>query len=128
MMTPYWLNEILREFGKGVGLKEFGVNGNDAAVLRFDSGISIRFEYALETLVIAAEVPAKPEIQNLKRLLSYALPDRAPSFRLRCAFVADTNCAMLAARINEREVTLPLLTSVFTELFHLAEDFRNRLA
>lgn len=128
MTAPYWLNEILRDFGRSIGLKDFSLGDQDAAVMRFENGIAMRFEYALESLVIAAEVQANAEPQNLKKLLTYTLPERVSSFAIRTAYLADKRQALLLTRLSERDLTLPLIVSVFTELFHLAEDFRNRLS
>ena len=47
-MTPAWLNDIVREFASGMGLKDFALNADGAAALRFENGVALRFEYAMD--------------------------------------------------------------------------------
>ena len=72
-------------------------------------------------------VPVAQEPELMKRLLRYAQPELRPSFKLRVGYLAKSSCALFAARLSEREVTLPALNEVFTELWRLAEDFRRRI-
>ncbi|MBP5301270.1 MAG: hypothetical protein J6Y80_07665 [Victivallales bacterium] len=118
--APSWLNAILRQFGEGIGLKEFGLNDRGAAVLRFETGVALRFEYAFESLVVALQVPSSPEPATLKHFLAFAQPERRPGFKLRVAYLDRENSVLLAARLAEREVTLPVLNTVFGELWQLA--------
>lgn len=128
MTAPGWLNSVLQEFGKSIGLTTLGFNDRNSAVLHFETGVSLRFEYAFETMVIAMMVPAPEDPEVLQHLLLYAQPERRPaSFTVRVSYIAKSSCAMIAARIPEREVSLPVINMVFTELWHLAEDFRGRL-
>ena len=119
--APSWLNTIIRQFGDGVGLKDFGLNARGAAVLRFETGTALRFEYAFESLVVALQVPAPAEPSVLKRFLSLAQPARRPSFKLRVAYLARSGSILLAARLAEREVTLPVLNTVFSDLWQFAK-------
>ena len=128
MNVPKWLNAVLQEFGEGIDIHEFGLNDQGAASLLFETGASLRFEYAFESLVIAMTVPAAQEPELMKRLLRYAQPELRPSFKLRVSYLAKSSCALFAARLAEREVTLPALNEVFTELWRMAEDFRRRIA
>ena len=118
--APSWLNAILRQFGAGIGLKEFGFNDRGAAVLRFENGSSLRFEYAFESLVVALQVPVAPEAGTLKHFLAFAQPERRPGFKVRVAYLERDGSVLLAARLAEREVTLPVLNTVFGELWRLA--------
>ena len=128
MTAPKWLSTILLEFGEGIGLREFKLNAQNAAQLRFETGSALRFEYAFESLVIAMQVPAPQDAELMKRLLIYAQPERRPAFKLRVGYLEKTSSVVFAACLAEREVTLPVINAVFTELWHLAEDFRRRLA
>ena len=128
MTAPRWLNAVLREFGEGINIRDFELNDRNAASLRFETGVALRFEYAFESLVIAMQIPSPDEPERLKRLLSYAQPELRPMFKLRAAYLTRTSCVMLAARLPERDVTLPNINTVFNELWRLAEDFRRRLA
>ena len=120
--APSWLNAILRQFGEGIGLKDFSLNDRGAAVLCFETGMALRFEYAFESLVIALQVPAPPEPATLRRFLVLAQPERRPGFKLRVAYLNRQECVMLAARLAEREVTIPVLNTVFGELWQLAKS------
>lgn len=120
--APSWLNAFLRQFGEGIGLKDFALNDRGAAVLRFETGAALRFEYAFESLVIALQVPIPPEPAALKHFLAFAQPERRPGFRLRVAYLTRQECVMLAARLAEREVTLPALNTVFGELWQLSKS------
>ena len=128
MTAPKWLNAILQEFGAGIELRSFGLNAQNAAQLRFETGSSLRFEYAFESLVIAMTVPSAQNAELMKRLLIYAQPERRPAFKLRVGYLAKTSSVVFVARLAEREVTLPAINAVFTELWHIAEDFRRRIA
>ena len=119
--APSWLNAILRQFGEAIGLKDFALNDRGAAVLRFETGVALRFEYAFESLVVALQVPTPPEPAALRRFLSFAQPERRPGFKLRIAYLANQECVMLAARLAEREVTLPVLNTIFGELWQLSK-------
>ena len=119
--APSWLNAILRQFGEAIGLKDFALNDRGAAVLRFETGVALRFEYAFESLVVALQVPTPPEPAALRRFLSVAQPERRPGFKLRVAYLANQECVMLAARLAEREVTLPVLNTIFGELWQLSK-------
>ena len=119
--APSWLNAILRQFGEAIGLKDFALNDRGAAVLRFETGVALRFEYAFESLVVALQVPTPPEPVALRRFLSFAQPERRPGFKLRVAYLANQECVMLAARLAEREVTLPVLNTIFGELWQLSK-------
>ncbi len=126
MSVPKWLNAVLHEFGEGIELDSFGLNAQNSALLHFETGTSLRFEYAFESLVIAMQVPAAKSVEVMKRLLIYAQPDRRPSFKLRVGYLPKSPSVFFAARLAEREVTLPSINAVFMELWHLAEDFRRR--
>ena len=119
--APSWLNAILRQFGEAIGLKDFALNDRGAAVLRFETGVALRFEYAFESLVVALQVPTPPEPAALRRFLSFAQPERRPDFKLRVAYLANQECVMLAARLAEREGTLPVLNTIFGELWQLSK-------
>ena len=128
MTAPRWLNAVLREFGEGIELKSFELNEQNAALLQFETGSSLRFEYAHETLVVAMLVPAPQDAAVMRRMLIYTQPERRPAFRLRAGYLAKSAAVCFAAQLAEREVSLPSLNAVFQELWRRAEDFRRRLA
>ena len=128
MSAPKWLNAVLQEFGEGIYLKNFGFNRANAAAIRFETGVSLRFEYALESLVMTMQIPIVQGGEVMKSLLKYAQPERRPSFRLRVAYLEKADSAIMAAIIPERDANLAAVNSVFNELWLLAEDFRRRMA
>ena len=128
MTAPRWLNAVLREFGEGIELGSFGLNEQNSAVLRFETGVSLRFEYAFDSLVIAMLVPAPQEAEVMKRMLVHTQPERRAAFRLRAGYLAKSAAVCFAVQLAEREVSLPGLNAVFMELWRLAEDFRRRLS
>ena len=102
MTAPKWLNAILQEFGAGIELRSFGLNDQNAAQLRFETGSTLRFEYAFESLVIAMTVPAAQNAELMKRLLIYTQPERRPSFKLRVGSLAKAGSVVFVARLAER--------------------------
>ena len=128
MNAPKWLNAVLHEFGEGINLKNFGFNNANAAAIRFETGVSLRFEYAFESLVMTMQIPIIQDSETMKSLLKYAQPERRPSFRLRVAYLEKSESALMVAIIPERNANLTTVTSVFNELWLLAEDFRRRMA
>ena len=119
--APDWLDAVVREFGRSAGLADFALNDRGAAAVAFETGAQLRFEYAFESLVVALQVPTPPEPAALRRFLSFAQPERRPGFKLRVAYLANQECVMLAARLAEREVTLPVLNTIFGELWQLSK-------
>ena len=128
MTAPRWLNAVLREFGEGINIRDFELNDRNAASLRFETGVVLSFEYALDSLSITFQVPSQDTPELMKRLLIYTQPERQPNFRLRVGYLAKKSMALFTARMPAREATLPAITSVFNELWRMAEDFRRRIA
>ena len=128
MSVPKWLNAVIREFGESINLREFELNSRGVASLRFETGCQLRFEYAFESLAVVMQVPASDQPGVLKRLLGYAQPERRLPFCLRVAYLEKASSAVLLTRLAEREVSLPVINTVFTELWRLSEDFRRRMA
>ena len=128
MTAPQWLNSIIQAFGEGLHIKDFHLSERDVASLRFETGVVMSFEYAYESLSITFQIPCPGDPEQMKRLLIYTQPERRPAFRLRAGYLAKKSMALIATRMPAREATLPALTSVFNELWRMAEDFRRRIA
>ena len=124
--APHWLQETLRTFGESLGLKTFALNASGVAGLAFETGVTLRLEYAYEELTVALSVPTRGEAESLKRLLGYAHPALQGAFTVRAALVQQRSAALLAIRLAASEVTLPALNSAFQMLWRLTEDFRHR--
>ncbi|MBQ8126014.1 MAG: hypothetical protein IJ173_09065, partial [Kiritimatiellae bacterium] len=57
MTAPNWIEAVVRDFGRGAGLADFALNARGAAAVRFENGLTLRFEYTGEELVVAVTVP-----------------------------------------------------------------------
>ena len=128
MTAPKWLDAILHAFGEGVDIRNFGFNENGAASMRFETGVSLHFEYALDMLVVALQIPVANDARNIRQLLLYAQPERMSSFKLRVAYMERNSAAVMAAKIDARDASLAHINAVFAELWQMAEDFRRRTA
>lgn len=124
--VPHWLEVMLQSFGEGLGLQSLAFQGAGVASLRFETGVRLKFEYAFESLAVVMTVPTRGEPEALKRLLEYAHPALRRGMVLRTGYLAEKGEALLMVRLPAAEVTLPALNGAFQELWHLAEDFRNR--
>ena len=124
--APHWLQETLRAFGESLGLKTFALNASGVAGLAFETGVTLRLEYAYEELTVALSVPTRGEAESLKRLLGYAHPALQGAFTVRAGLVQQRSAALLAIRLAASEVTLPALNGAFQTLWRLIEDFRHR--
>ena len=127
MTAPKGLDAVLNAFGEGVNIRDFGFNGRDAACLRFETGVSLRFEYAFEKLVIALQIPAPNNAELMKRLLEYTQPERSPSFKLRVAYLDRASTAIMVAMLPERDASLDAINAVFSDLWLMAEEFRGQI-
>ena len=128
MTAPKWLDAVIREFGEGVDIRDFGFNEHGAASMRFETGVSLHFEYALESLLVSLQIPVSHDGENMRRLLLYTQPERMPSFPMRVAYLEKSASAVMVAKISEREASLATVNAIFTELWLMAEDFRRRIA
>ena len=128
MTVPKWLDAVLREFGEGVDVRDFGFNAQGAASMLFETGVSLHFEYALESLLISIQIPVARDGETIRRLLLYTQPERQPSFKLRVAYLEKSGNAVMVAQISERDASLATVNAIFTELWLMAEDFRRRIA
>lgn len=124
-MTPSWLNDNVQAFGRQMGLSEFCLAENGAAGVRFENGVTLRFEYADAALMVSVGVPASPDEATMKLLLQMSHPAYAQQQRLRAAYLAKSGEAILALRMFEREVTVTALEAVFRTLWSAADRLRR---
>lgn len=127
-MTPDWLNEIVRAFGRQMNLTRFELNERGAAGVRFENGLSFRLEYARESLMVMAGVPVPPDAEALKRLLVSVHPSAVRSHPMRAAYLAKTGEAVFICRLDEREASVTSLESVFRLLWGAADQLRRAQA
>lgn len=125
-MTPDWLNDIVQAFGRQMGLQEFRLRDNGAAGVTFENGLSLRFEYANEMLMMSMGVSATPTDAMMKNLLLAAHPaaQQGP-VRIRAGYLKRTGEALLTLRLQEREVTVTALETAFRQLWSAADRLRR---
>ncbi len=123
MSAPTWIESAVREFGQTAGLNALGLGERGSAAVSFDNGISLRFEYVQESLVVAVTIPARLDAQSASRLLAYAHPEARVGFRLRTGYFARSGRAVFAVRLADRDVTVPIINSVFSTLWRIALEF-----
>ena len=125
-MTPDWLNDIVQAFGRQMGLQEFRLRDNGAAGVTFENGLSLRFEYANEMLMMSMGVSATPTDAMMKNLLLAAHPaaQQGP-VRIRAGDLKRTGEALLTLRLQEREVTVTALETAFRQLWSAVDRLRR---
>ena len=126
-MTPAWLNGIVREFASGMGLKDFALNADGAAALRFENGVGLRFEYAMDFLSLSMSVESPLDAAAVKLLLSASDPLRRGAFAIRTGIAGKAPRAVFAIRLEPAEVTLGNLDAAMAELWRAAENYSRRL-
>ena len=123
MMAPEWLNAVVRDFGRAAGADTFALNDRGAAAISFENGFGLRFEYVEGELVVAVTVPVFLDVGRTKALLSYAHHEARLGFRVRAGYLPRSGKAVFAVRIQERDVTLPMVNQAFAVLWRIAQEF-----
>ena len=126
-MTPAWLNDIVREFGSGMGLKDFALNADGAAALRFENGVALRLEYAMNFLSLSMSVESPQDVASVKLLLTASDPLRRGAFAVRTGIAGNPLRAVFTVRLEPSEVTLGNLDAAMGELWRATENFSRRL-
>lgn len=126
-MTPAWLNDIVREFGSGMGLKDFALNADGAAALRFENGVALRLEYAMNFLSLSMSVESPQDAASVKLLLTASDPLRRGAFAVRTGIAENPPRAVFTVRLEPSEVTLGNLDAAMAELWRATENFSRRL-
>lgn len=123
MSAPFWVSEIIAEFGRSAGIDDFAFNERDVAALGFESGAMLVFEYAYSSLSVMMTVPLYNEPEVAKRVLALSMAERRGDFRIKTGFIARSGRAFFAIRLPHEEISLPLLNSAFSYLRRLADQF-----
>ena len=116
-MTPQWIASSLDEFGRGFGLRTLALDARGAAVLRFENGWRLRFEYAEPFLTVMITMEMEQDETQMARVLTAANPAVERPYALRAGYFVRTREAVFAVRLAEREVTLVALEAAFQELW-----------
>lgn len=121
-MTPDWLNESVRAFGRQLGLSTLELNARGAAGLAFENGASLRLEYVEGALMVMVGRAVAPSDEVLRELLKAAHPlSSRADMRVRTAYAARSGTALFVVRIPEGDVGVASIQTVFNELWQRAE-------
>lgn len=123
MTAPGWIASLVGDFGKAAGLASLSLNGQGTAAIAFENGFGLRFEYVEGELVVAVTVPVFLDVGRTKALLSYAHHEARLGFRVRAGYLPRSGKAVFAVRIQERDVTLPMVNQAFAVLWRIAQEF-----
>ena len=123
MTAPDWIDAIVRDFGRSAGLSDFALNDRGAAAAAFDNGVTLRFEYASDALVVAVTVPTALDAERARALLAYAHPDAGLGARVRAGYLTRRGSAVFAVRLYARDATLPAVNRAFEVLWRVAMEF-----
>ena len=123
MTAPGWIASLVGDFGKAAGLPSLSLNGQGTAAIAFANGFGLRFEYVEGELVVAVTVPVFLDVGRTKALLSYAHHEARLGFRVRAGYLPRSGKAVFAVRIQERDVTLPMVNQAFAVLWRIAQEF-----
>ena len=126
MNAPVWLNDIVRDFGRQMALKDFALNERGAAGLRFENGVNFRLEYAFSSLMVSTGLEVAVNEGTMKKLLMTAHPSTRSPVKIRAFRLG--NEARFAVRLPEREVSVTSLQGAFTGLWRITEDYRRSIA
>lgn len=132
MTAPSWIDSVVREFGRGAGLRDFALNERGAAAVRFENGRSLKFEYVDATsaslpgadgeLVVSVTVAMNCDASAAKRILACSHPDARYGARVRSGYLARRGCAVFAVRLAAQDATLPALNNAFAALWRVASE------
>jgi len=119
-MTPGWLSDVVRAFGRQLGLKTLALNERGTAGVRFENGRELRFEYSQGRLAVMVTLPVTVSGELARHVLAAAHPDARRGLRLRSGLFEKEGCAFFHATLAEREVAVDALERVFRELWSAA--------
>ena len=122
MTAPNWIEAVVRDFGQGAGITNFALNDRGVAACRFETGVSLRFEYVGEEFIVAVTVPSVNSAAVARRILAVAHPEARYGAAIRAGYLTKSGCAVFAVRITAQEVTLPILNTVFSALWRIATE------
>jgi len=116
-MTPNWLNDTVRAFGRQMGLKDLSLNERGSAGVAFEDGRELRLEFDGSSLAILVTVATAGDLESVKRVLTAAHPDARRGVKVRSGLFEREGKAFFHARLAEREVAVDALERVFRELW-----------
>ncbi|MCR5415069.1 MAG: CesT family type III secretion system chaperone [Kiritimatiellae bacterium] len=122
-MIPEWISAPIREFGRAAGLDGFALNGRGVASVSFETGSTLSFEFADDSLSIVMTVPAGGDPATARGILCEANPDARRAFRVRAGRREKTGRAVFAERLAARDVTTPAISAAFSDLWRITSEY-----
>ena len=119
-MTPIWVTSAISVFGNRMGLSDLRLDGRDVASVTFENGCVLSFEHLQEALYVSVKFPLVPSDETLVPLLTLSHPANRLPFALRTAYLRRRGMALLAVRLDDRQVTPATLDTVFSALWDMA--------
>jgi type III secretion system chaperone SycN len=116
------MNAVIADFGHAAGVEGLALNASGASAIRFSNGAALRFEYVNEELVVSMTFSISRSTSAIRRLLSIANPRALRGMRYRAGILPKSGAAVVAVRLPERDVTLPVVNSIFAALWRFAEE------
>lgn len=127
-MTPSWIDETVRAFGRQLGLSAFSLNDRRAAGARFENGFALYLEYGEGGMMVSVGLAADGSEATLRKLLALAHPEAGTGLRLRAVWFERTGEARFIARIDDRDLSATVLEQTFRTLWQAAEYFGRSVA
>ena len=128
MNAPEWLNDIVRAFGRQMGLQTFALTERGTAGVTFENGVRLRFEYVGGALMVLAGVPCGADVGAVRRLLQGAHYGANRGATVRAARLAKSDEGIWSVRIPERAVTVTEVERVFRIVWEAAVAFGRSVA
>mgnify|MGYP003318653889 CR=1 FL=1 len=126
-MSPAWVNDTVRGFGRQLGLETLALNDRGAAGINFENGMSLRLEHVAGAMVVVVKLGGTPSGDAIRAALAEAHPSasdgKGPEVRAACS--SGTGEAFLAIRIGERDLSVGALEAAFRRLWDRAERLRR---
>ena len=120
-MTPIWVTSAISVFGSRMGLSDLRLNGRDVASVTFENGRVLSFEHLQDALYVAVKLPMVPSDEALRPLFTLSHPANRLPFTLRTAYLRRRGMALLAVRLDDRQVTPATIDTVFSALWDMAK-------
>lgn len=122
--VPEWLAADIAEFGRGLGLSTFALNGRGVAAVVFENGLGLTLERRRGRLCVYMTCPVRPEAGILRELLSLAHPWGRLAGRVRTAYWANQERAAFLVVLPEAAVSVPRINAAFEDVWQAAQGFQ----
>lgn len=125
-MSPTWVEDAVRGFGRLLGLETLALNERGVAGVNFENGFSLRLESVKGAMMVMLKTGLITD-EAVRAVLAEAHPSAAdgkgPELRAACS--TATGEALLVIRLSERELGASALEAAFRRLWDRAERLRR---